>query len=107
MSTDDELAALIEKAGQKTGERVWRMPLGPEYQQQIKGSHSDLVNIGGRSGGALTAGQFLSNFKPDGAAWAHLDIAGTAWDDKPRPENPKGASGVGVRLMYRFLSDLA
>lgn len=106
MGTDKELLSLLEEAGHGSGERVWRMPLGEEYQEQIKGHHSDLVNIGGRSGGALTAGQFLSNFAPDGAAWAHLDIAGTAWDDKDRAENRKGASGVGVRLLYRFLNDM-
>lgn len=106
MSTDDALAQRIEEAGRKTGERVWRMPIGPDYQEQIKGSHSDLVNVGGRSGGASTAGQFLSNFAPDDVPWAHLDIAGTAWDEKNRPENRKGATGVGVRLMMRFLGEL-
>lgn len=106
MSTDDELVGLLEKAGTKTGERVWRMPIGDDYQEQIKGYHSDLVNIGGRSGGALTAGQFLANFVPEEVAWAHMDVAGTAWDDKPRPENVKGATGVSVRLLYRFLKDL-
>jgi leucyl aminopeptidase len=107
MGTDEGLQERLEAAGKAAGERVWRMPIGEEYQEQIKGTHGDLVNIGGRSGGALTAGQFLANFAPEDVPWAHLDIAGMAWSEKDEPEATKGATGFGVRLVSRFLLGLA
>jgi len=76
-----------------------------EYAEQIKGHHSDLCNIGGDYAGTITAAKFLQEFVPEKTAWAHLDIAGTAWADKDRHDCPKGATGAGVRLFARLLSN--
>jgi leucyl aminopeptidase len=105
MANDQDLADRLRTAGERSGERLWQLPIGDEYQEQIKGTHADLVNIGGRPGGALTAGQFLSNFV-DGKAWAHLDIAATAWVESDGAYTPKGVTGVGVRAMTTFLRGL-
>jgi len=98
-------AALIEKiraAGEKPGEKVWHLPLWPEYGELIKSDIADMKNVGGRAAGSITAGCFLKEFagKPP---WAHLDIAGTAWTKKAKPYTPKGATGVGVRLLTELL----
>lgn len=107
MGNDRALERLIEDASEETGERAWRMPLYDEYDEYIKSDIADLKNIGqGRMGGMLTAGCFLRNFA-EGSAWAHLDIAGTAWTDKARPYAPRGATGIGVRLLYSALRRLA
>ena len=71
----------------------------------IKGHHSDLLNTGGRYAGTITAAMFLKEFVPPKTAWAHLDIAGTAWCDKPRADCPQGATGVGVRLLAHLLKN--
>ena len=76
-SNDDKLAERLIKAGEATGERVWRMPLGPEYDKMIDSKFADMKNTGGRCGGSITAAQFLQRFV-DKTPWAHLDIAGTA-----------------------------
>lgn len=107
MGSDDKLIERLIKAGQTSGERMWQLPLGDEYQEMIKGSHADLNNIGGRGAGSCTAGQFLRNFiEEDKVAWAHLDIAATAWVDGDAPLTPKGCTGVGVRSMTAFLREL-
>ena len=107
MSPDDELAQALEKAGQESFERAWRLPLWDEYSEEMKGKTTDLKNLGGRYGGAITAGAFLKEFAGDGA-WAHLDIAGVSWDDSSRPYNRgKGATGFGVRLLFQYLRNLA
>lgn len=107
MGSDDKLVQMLVKAGKESGERMWHMPIGDEYQEMIKGSHADLNNIGGRGGGALTAGQFLHNFvETDKVAWAHMDIAATAWVESDAPYTPKGCTGVGVRALAAFLKDL-
>ncbi len=102
MGTDDELKREIREAADLTGERVWELPLWEEYTELIKGDAADYKNSGGRAGGAITAGAFLEKFT-GGYPWVHLDIAGPAWLTKERPYIPKGASGVGVRLLVRFL----
>jgi leucyl aminopeptidase len=103
MSTDDRLASQLEAAGQRSGERVWRLPLFKEYGEQLKSDVADLCNVGGRPAGAITAAYFLSQFVGD-FPWAHLDIAGTYWTDKPaKPYQSKGATGVGVRLLMDWL----
>lgn len=108
MTRDDELARRLVQAGNSTHERVWRLPLWDEHVKEMKGDTTDLKNLGGRFGGALTAGAFLESFAPEGVPWAHLDIAGVSWDDDLRPYNAgKGATGFGVRLLMRFLDDLA
>lgn len=105
LGTDEKLLAKIKRAGEETGERCWELPLWEDYGDQIKGHHSDLYNIGGPYGGTITAAMFLKEFVPAKTPWAHLDIAGTAWCDTPRYDCGKGATGVGVRLLAKLLSD--
>jgi leucyl aminopeptidase len=103
-SNNDELVGKLLAAGLATGEKLWRLPMGPEYDKQLKSDIADMKNITGRPGGSITAAQFLARFineKP----WAHLDIAGTAWSTKDLPTVPKGASGFGVRLLDRLIAD--
>jgi leucyl aminopeptidase len=102
MGTDDELKREIREAADLTGERVWELPLWEEYHEQIKGDAADFKNSGVRAGGAITAAAFLSKFTGD-TPWVHLDIAGPACVAKDKPYIPKGASGVGVRLLVQFL----
>jgi leucyl aminopeptidase len=102
MGTDDELKQEIREAADLTGEKVWELPLWEEYHELIKGDAADYKNSGGRAGGAITAGAFLSKFTGD-TPWVHLDIAGPSWLTKDKPYIPKGASGVGVRLLVQFL----
>ncbi len=103
MTDDDALAAELEEAGRRTGERVWRLPIWSEYRRQMDSTIADIKNSGGRDGSALTAGCFLKEFVGEGVRWAHLDIAGTAWTEKPGPYQPEGATGVGVRLLIDWL----
>ena len=104
MGTNERLLNRVKKAGEETGERCWELPLWDDYAEQIKGHHSDLYNIGGPYGGTITAAMFLKEFVPGKTPWAHLDIAGTAWTDSNRFDCPKGATGVGVRLLANLLS---
>ncbi len=103
-SNDEELAQKLIAAGQATGELLWRMPLAEAYDKMLKSDIADMKNIGGRPGGAITAAQFLQRFV-NGKAWAHLDIAGTAWSTKDKPCVPKGATAFGVRLLDRFVAE--
>jgi len=97
-SNDEDLAAKLLAAGTASGEKLWRLPLGKEYDKQIKSDIADMKNIGGRPGGSITAAQFIARFVND-KPWAHLDIAGTAWTTKDLATTPKGATGFGVRLL--------
>ncbi len=99
-SNNDKLAAEITAAGGLSMDRVWRMPLWDEYQDQLKSNFADLANIGGPDGGSVTAACFLSRFTKD-YPWAHLDIAGTAW----RSGAEKGATGRPVPLLVQYLID--
>jgi len=104
LSNDDDLKRLIMIGGENTGERVWELPLWDDYKELLKSDIADLKNVGGRPGGVITAASFLSNFVD--YPWAHLDIAGTAWTQNNaglKPYNPKGATGVGVRLITEVL----
>jgi len=104
ISNDDELAAAVTAAGEETGELVWRLPLHPEYKEIMKGTVADLSNLGSkREAGTITAASFLEEFV-DGTPWAHLDIAGTAWD-VGREYTGKDASGYGVRLLVALARD--
>jgi leucyl aminopeptidase len=106
ISNDDELAAAVSAAGEETGELVWRLPLHPEYKEMMKGTVADLSNLGSkREAGTITAASFLEEFV-DGTPWAHIDIAGTAWD-VGREYTGKDASGYGVRLLVRLAQDSA
>ena len=101
-SNRDELARQLIVAGESSGERLWQLPLWESYGKQIKSDIADVKNIGGRPAGTITAAAFLQKFIPD-CAWAHLDIAGTAWEEKGEACCPKGATGVGVRLLVDFM----
>ena len=103
-SNNDELAERLAKVGQETGERVWRMPLGPEYDKQIDSQFADMKNTGTRNGGSITAAQFLQRFV-DGTPWAHLDIAGTAMGAPKTDINQSWGSGYGVRLLERLVAE--
>jgi leucyl aminopeptidase len=97
----------LKKASEKTGEKLWELPLYEEFHDQIKSHVADIRNLGGRQGGAITAAAFLANFVGD-RPWVHLDIAGTAWTQDgtyERSYNPKGATGYGVRTLVRLLQD--
>jgi leucyl aminopeptidase len=101
MSNDEQLAARITAAGDASGEIVWRLPLHEEYEEMIKGRYADLDNAPeARKAGTIIGGAFLSNFVGE-TPWAHLDIAGSAWDLE-RPYVGKGASGYGVRLLVEL-----
>ncbi len=103
-ANDDELADRLLAAGQATQEKVWRMPLGPEYDKLIDSKNADMKNIGGRYGGAISAAQFLKRFVKD-TPWAHLDIAGTAMGSPSSEINQSWGSGFGVRLLDRLVRD--
>lgn len=103
-SNNDELAARIFTVGQVTQERVWRLPLGPDYDKLIDSKNADMKNIGGRYGGAIIAAQFLQRFVKD-TPWAHLDIAGTAMGAPANEINQSWGSGFGVRLLDRLVRD--
>jgi len=103
-SNDDKLVGRLTKAGDETGERVWRMPLGPEYDKIIDSKFADVKNSGGRSAGSITAAQFLQRFV-NKTPWAHLDIAGTALGSPQTDINKSWSSGWGVRLLDRLVAD--
>jgi leucyl aminopeptidase len=105
-ANNDALAAKLEELGRRTGDRVWRLPLLPEYRELLKSEWADLKNSGERSGSLPASAAFLARFVPDGVAWAHLDIAGVAWLSKGRDGLPVGATGFGVRLLLALLADL-
>jgi leucyl aminopeptidase len=102
MGTDERLKNKIKVASDATDEKVWELPLWEDYHELIKSDVADYKNHGGRPGGAITAAAFLSKFVGV-YPWVHLDIAGPAWLTRDKPYIPKGASGVGVRLMVQFL----
>jgi len=101
---DDRLCDRLTKAGQATMERVWRMPLGPEYDKQIDSKFADMKNTGGRFGGSITAAQLLARFV-DKTPWVHLDIAGTALGSPQNDINKSWSSGWGVRLLNQLVTD--
>jgi leucyl aminopeptidase len=100
-SNDDDLAARLRQAGDKVGEKLWRLPLYEEYKDKIKSEVADMKNSGGRAGGVGTSAIFLQEFTS--YPWAHLDIAPMEADDKGGPYQPKGATGFGVRTLVEFL----
>ncbi len=106
-SNDDALAHALQLAGQTEGEPVWRLPLGAAYDKLIDSPNADMKNIAGRPGaGSIIGAQFLNRFVRPGTAWAHLDIAGTAWKPSPYedPLSPAWATGYGVRLLNRLVA---
>ncbi len=103
-SNDDDLAWDLIAAGREVGERVWSLPLGPEYDKMINSDIADMKNIGPRWGGSITAAQFLKRFVGD-TKWVHLDIAGVTWSKSGKPTHPKGGTGFGVRLLDRWVKN--
>jgi leucyl aminopeptidase len=104
-ANNDQLAERLSKAGEATGEVVWRMPLAKEYDKLIDSKFADMKNTGGRHGGAITAAQFIKRFVSDKTPWAHLDIAGTGFDARQTDTNKSWGSGWGVRLLDRLVQD--
>jgi leucyl aminopeptidase len=102
LGTDRELINELIEAGQEVGEKFWQLPLDKEYTKQIKSDIADIKNVGGRKAGTITAAAFLKEFA-DGVAWAHLDIAGTAWGDEAKAHRAKGPTGVAVRTLIRIV----
>jgi leucyl aminopeptidase len=103
MGNDELLQEKVRASGERTGDRVWPLPLWQEYKDRIKSDVADIKNTGGRYGGAITAAAFLAKYVGD-TPWAHLDIAGTAWTTEELPYLTKGATGFGVRLTIDLLS---
>ena len=103
MGNNKSLIDSIKDSSVKTGEKVWELPLWPDYSEDIKSKYADIKNIGSGGAGTITAGAFLKEFVGE-TPWCHLDIAGTAWGTKTTGYNPKfGATGVAVRLIYDLI----
>jgi len=100
---DDDLANQLLGAGQAVGDKLWRQPMADSFDKLIDSQIADMKNVGPREGGSITAAQFINRFVENGTRWAHLDIAGMVWSDKPDTTYDKGATGYGVRLIDRFV----
>jgi leucyl aminopeptidase len=105
-ANDDAIYERFSKAMSKAGEKMWRLPLDDEYKEQIRSNIADIMNTGGRWGGAITAAMFLKEFAED-TPWIHLDIAGTAWMEDQKAWIAKGPSGIAVRSLIAFARDFA
>ncbi|HLV85796.1 MAG TPA: leucyl aminopeptidase [Candidatus Sulfotelmatobacter sp.] len=105
-ANDDQMYERIHEANQKAGEKMWRLPLDDDYKDQIRSSIADIMNTGGRWGGAITAAMFLKEFAED-TPWIHLDIAGTAWVEDQKPWISKGPSGIALRSLVEFVKSFA
>jgi leucyl aminopeptidase len=105
-SNNDKLAGQLADAGRSSGERVWRLPMDAAYDKMIRSKIADVKNIGGANSGSITAAQFLKRFIEDGTVWAHLDIAGVAWQDgEQKPMIPSWGTGWGVKLLDRLVKE--
>lgn len=104
LGNHEGLARALRNAGERCGERLWQLPLWDEHAKLLKSEVADLKNTAGRPAGTITAAAFLRAFAED-FSWAHLDIAGTAWEEKGTPGRPQGGTGVGVRLLIQYLRD--
>jgi leucyl aminopeptidase len=105
-ANDDAMYQRLRKANEKAGEKMWRLPLDDEYKEQIRSTIADIMNTGGRWGGAINAAMFLQEFAED-TPWIHLDIAGTAWMEDQKPWIAKGPSGIAVRSLVQLVKDFA
>ena len=105
-TNDDKMYSGFSKALDKAGEKMWRLPLDDEYKESIRSNIADIVNSGGRWGGAINAAMFLKEFAED-TPWIHLDIAGTAWLEENKAWIAKGPSGIAVRSLIEFVKDFA
>jgi leucyl aminopeptidase len=105
-SNNDELVSQLQQAGEESGDKLWRMPLGEPFDRLIDSPIADMKNVGPREGGSITAAQFIQRFIENGVRWAHVDMAGKAWSDKPGTTYEKGATGFGVRLLDEYVADV-
>jgi leucyl aminopeptidase len=105
-ANDDAMYERFHKANAEAGEKMWRLPLDDEYKEQIRSTIADIMNTGGRAGGAITAAMFLKEFAED-TPWIHLDIAGTAWMEEQKPWIAKGPSGIALRSLVEFVKGLS
>ncbi len=105
-SNNEPLAAQVMKAGEASGDKVWRMPLAEPFDRLIDSPIADIKNVGPREGGSITAAHFVQRFVDSGTRWAHIDMAGKAWSDKAASTYEKGATGFGVRLLDQFVEDV-
>ncbi|MGA8149419.1 MAG: leucyl aminopeptidase [Terriglobales bacterium] len=105
-ANDDKLYQRFSQALEKAGEKFWRLPLDEEYKESIRSNIADIINSGGRWGGAITAAMFLKEFAED-TPWLHLDIAGTAWMEDQKPWIAKGPSGIAVRSLVELARNFA
>ena len=105
-SNNDELASQLQHVGEASGDKLWRMPLAEPFDRLIDSPIADMKNVGPREGGSITAAQFIQRFVDNGTPWAHIDMAGKAWSDKPGTTYDKGATGFGVRLLDEYVSDV-
>jgi leucyl aminopeptidase len=105
-SNNEELAAQLQQVGEASGDKLWRMPLAEPFDRLIDSPIADMKNVGPREGGSITAAQFIQRFVDNGVRWAHIDMAGKAWSDKPANTYDKGATGFGVRLLDEYVSDV-
>jgi len=105
-ASDDQMYDRFSAANKLAGEKMWRLPVDDEYKESIKSNIADIVNSGGRWGGAITAAMFLKEFAEE-TPWIHLDIAGTAWTEEAKPWIAKGPSGIAVRSLVEFVKGWA
>jgi leucyl aminopeptidase len=105
-ANDEDLAAKLQKAGEESSDKLWRMPLGEPFDRLIDSPIADMKNVGPREGGSITAAQFIQRFIENGVKWAHIDMAGKAWSDKAGATYDKGATGFGVRLLDQYVEDV-
>jgi leucyl aminopeptidase len=105
-SNNDELAARLVTLGEDSGDRLWRMPLAEPFDRLIDSPIADVKNVGPREGGSITAAHFIQRFVENGVRWAHIDMAGKAWADKPGTTYDKGATGFGVRLLDEYVAEV-
>jgi leucyl aminopeptidase len=103
MSNNDGLVSELTQACEAAGEKIWRLPVGEDQRDQIRGDLADIVNSAGREASPLQGGAFLSFFVPGDVPWAHLDIAGVADTEKELPYYAKGATGWGVRTLVNWV----
>ena len=106
MGTNRSLVRALRSAGDAADEPMWELPLPDDYRELLKSKIADVKNIGGRWGGAITAGLFLKEFVPEGVPWAHIDIAGPCFVETPTPSRPFGGTGFPVRALVEWMRGL-